>query len=438
MTLETLEARLGMNVFAWMRGLSVKLQEAFGCRIVFIGLQGSRARGEAHDGSDIDAVVLLDSLSAEDLAIYRGIIEGMPHSELACGFVGSADVLASWPRHELFQFYNDTVPIRGRLPEIAPFSERDALEAARIGASGIYHAACHALAFDGRETPAILEQLFKGAFFVMQALQFARTGAYPHTKAELSEFLEGDEALILEIGRSWETHGPSDDAELVRLAGLLAGWARGVMLSAAAGQDVEKRLEPYLRPTEFIDFEDGNVASVARSIKSSASGRRNLVKRTFEYVRDQVSHSYDAGLRTPAAKASEVLQVGGGICWGKANLLAALLRANGIPSGISYQVLTKGETPDSGYMVHALNTVYVDDEAGWIRVDARGNKEGVDAQFSLDGERLAFAVRPECGERDFRDNHADADPDLMRLIMGSDDILAVSSEPVLDRWKRPL
>jgi hypothetical protein len=71
-------------------------------------------------------------------------------------------------------------------------------------------------------------------------------------------------------------------------------------------------------------------------------------------------------------------------------------------------------------------------------VDARGNKEGVDAQFSLDGERLAFAVRPECGERDFRDNHADADPDLMRLIMGSDDILAVSSEPVLDRWKRPL
>ena len=96
------------------------------------------------------------------------------------------------------------------------------------------------------------------------------------------------------------------------------------------------------------------------------------------------------------------------------------------------------ETPDSGYMVHALNTVYVDDEVGWVRVDVRGNKEGVDAQFSLDGERLAFAVRPECGELDFRDNHADADPDLMRLIMGSDDILAVSSEPVLDRWKRPL
>ena len=283
-----------------------------------------------------------------------------------------------------------------------------------------------------------LEQLFKSAFFVMQALQFSRTGAYSHTMAELSEHLEGDEALILEIGRSWETHSPSDDAELAKLGDLLVRWAGSVMRFAGAGQDVEKRLEPYLRPTEFIDFEDGNVADVARSIKSSASGRRDLVKRTFEYVRDRVPHSYDAGLRAPAAKASEVLQAGGSICWGKANLLAALLRANGIPSGISYQVLTKGKTPDSGYMVHALNTVYIDDEVGWMRVDARGNKEGVDAQFSLDGERLAFAVRPECGERDFKDNHADADPDLMRLIMESDDILVVSSEAFLDRWRMPL
>lgn len=438
MTLETQEARLGMNVFGWMRELSGKLREAFGRRVVFIGLQGSRARGEAHDGSDIDAVVLLDSLGAEDLVIYRGVVETMPHSELACGFVGSADVLASWPRHELFQFYNDTVPICGQLPEIAPFSERDAIEAARTGASGIYHAACHALAFDGVEASTILEQLFKGAFFVMQALQFARTGVYPRTKAELSGLLEGDEALVLEVGRNWGTRSPSDDDELARFVDLLVRWAEGVMCPARLGQDADKRLEPYLRPTEFIDFEDGNVAEVARSIGLSASGRRDLVRRAFEYVRDQVPHSYDAGLRAPAAKASEVLQAGGSICWGKANLLSALLRANGIPSGISYQVLTKGETSDSGYMVHALNTVYVDDEVGWTRVDARGNKEGVDAQFSLEGETLAFAVRPECGERDFRDNHVDADPDLMRLIMESDDILAVSSEAFLDRWRMPL
>ena len=163
-----------------------------------------------------------------------------------------------------------------------------------------------------------------------------------------------------------------------------------------------------------------------------------MVKRTFEFVRDQISHSYDVGSHAPAAKASEVLKAGGSICWGKANLLAALLRANGIPSRISNQVLAKPKTPDSGYMVHSLNTAYVDRETGWIRLDARGNKEGIDAQFSLFNERLAYAVRPECGERDFQDNHTDADPDLMRLIRESDDILAISSEVFLDRWRIPL
>ena len=35
-----------------------------------------------------------------------------------------------------------------------------------------------------------------------------------------------------------------------------------------------------------------------------------------------------------------------------------------------------------------------------MRLDARGNKEGVDAQFSLDEEKLAFPVRPGLGETD--------------------------------------
>ncbi len=427
-----------MDIFAWMRELIGKLQEAFGCRIVFVGLQGSRARGEAHDGSDIDAVVLVDFLCADDLVAYRDVIGEMPHPELACGFIGSAVALSSWPRHELFQFYNDTVPIYGRLPEVAPFTERDALEAARIGASGIYHAACHALVFDGEGATDALEPLFKDAFFVLQALQFARAGSYPRTKAEAAELLEGDDALILEIGCEWEARRPSDETGLAERVDLLIRWAEDVMYSKSAGSCVEKRLGPYLQPTEFIDFGENCVADVADSIRAMASDRRDLIKRTFEYVRDQIPHSYDVGSHTPAAKASEVLEAGSSICWGKANLLAALLRANGIPSGISYQVLTKAETPDSGYMVHALNTAYVDDEVGWIRLDARGNKEGVEAQFSLCDERLAYAVRPECGEHDFHDNHADADPDLMRLIKESDDILAVSSDAVLNRWTHPL
>lgn len=49
---------------------------------------------------------------------------------------------------------------------------------------------------------------------------------------------------------------------------------------------------------------------------------------------------------------------------------------------------------------HGLNGVYIDKYKKWIRIDARGNKEGVNAQFSLDKEQLAFPIRVEKGEED--------------------------------------
>lgn len=218
-----------MDAFAWAEEATGKLKTGFGERLRFVGIQGSRARGEAREDSDIDLVVLLDHVDAGDLVRYRAIVQSMPRSKLACGFVGSERVLAAWPRHELFQFYHDTHAIFGALPDASPFTEADALEATRIGASGIYHATCHACVFDGDAADGILESLFKGAFFTLQALQFVRTGAYPRTKAELAAQLEGDEARILEVGRDWQAHRPKDDVERRELVGLLLRWSEGVI-----------------------------------------------------------------------------------------------------------------------------------------------------------------------------------------------------------------
>lgn len=218
-----------MDAFAWAEEATGKLKTGFGERLRFVGIQGSRARGEAREDSDIDLVVLLDHVDAGDLVRYRAIVQSMPRSELACGFVGSERVLAAWPRHELFQFYHDTHAIFGALPDVSPFTEADALEAARIGASGIYHATCYACVFDGDAAGGILESLFKGAFFTLQALQFARTGAYLRTKAELAAQLEGDEARILEVGRDWQAHRPKDDVERRELVDLLLRWSEGVI-----------------------------------------------------------------------------------------------------------------------------------------------------------------------------------------------------------------
>ena len=87
-----------------------------------------------------------------------------------------------------------------------------------------------------------------------------------------------------------------------------------------------------------------------------------------------------------------------GICWTKSCLLAALLRVNQIPSGISYQLLTRADDASEGYMIHVLNTVHIKDLNKWIRLDARGNKENINAYFSLDEEHLAYSIRSEFGE----------------------------------------
>lgn len=220
-----------MDAFDWAEQAAQRLRARFTERLAFVGLQGSRARGEAHEGSDIDLVVLIDDLTAADLRDYRAIVAELPEAHLACGFVGSPEVLASWPRHELFQFVNDTRPVLGSLDRFVDvaFTREEACQAARIGASGIYHAACHGYVFDGDAADDILQALFKGAFFTLQALHCARTGEYVPSKAALAPLLAGDEARILEVARAWDDHRPRTDDERLALVDLLLRWSGAII-----------------------------------------------------------------------------------------------------------------------------------------------------------------------------------------------------------------
>jgi transglutaminase-like putative cysteine protease len=74
--------------------------------------------------------------------------------------------------------------------------------------------------------------------------------------------------------------------------------------------------------------------------------------------------------------------------------LAALLRVVHIPAGFCYQVLQMDPPRNTEPVLHGLNALYLTTLDRWIRVDARGNTNGIDAQFSLDYERLAFTMDP--------------------------------------------
>ena len=176
-------------------------------------------------------------------------------------------------------------------------------------------------------------------------------------------------------------------------------------------------MNDYLIETQSIDYNDENIQKKVSHLKELSCDDIDYIERCFMFVRDEIPHSWDIGAEIVSKKASEVLINKTGICWAKSCLLAALLRANEIPSGISYQLLTRADNDTSdGYIIHAFNTVYIEQLDKWIRLDARGNKENVNAQFSLDEEHLAYETRSELGEIDYHNNQTDLDERLVNVL----------------------
>jgi transglutaminase-like putative cysteine protease len=131
-------------------------------------------------------------------------------------------------------------------------------------------------------------------------------------------------------------------------------------------------------------------------------------------VRDRIPHSFDIGATAITAKASDVLRYETGICHAKANLLAALLRTQGIPVGFCFQHLTLMDDDSAGYCVHCYNAVLLGGR--WVKLDARGNKPGVHAQFSLDEPMPAFTCRPEYDEYNWPGIYAAPHNETMQML----------------------
>ena len=107
-----------------------------------------------------------------------------------------------------------------------------------------------------------------------------------------------------------------------------------------------------------------------------------------------------------------MLNHGTGYCFVKSHLLAALLRANNIPAGLRYQRLTITDVPP--YCLHGLNAVYLK-PFGWYRLDARGNKQGVSAEFCPPIEKLVFSIATQ-GEADLPEIWAEPLPIVVQVL----------------------
>lgn len=181
-----------------------------------------------------------------------------------------------------------------------------------------------------------------------------------------------------------------------RVVYILTNWRVQIMKLALFTDNIDE----YLKKDEVINYENENITRLADSLFGNADSDVEYIKKAYEFVRDNISHSADINEDMLTCSASEVLAAGHGICFAKSHLLAALLRCKSIPTGFCYQKLILDDEMAPILIYHGLNGVYIKEYKMWIRLDARGNKEGVNAQFSLEKEQLAFPIRAEKGEED--------------------------------------
>ncbi len=179
-----------------MDGYTAKITSVFGERIRFIGIQGSQARGEANENSDIDVVLLLDRLDYADIKAYDEAVSTLPERERLCGFLSGEDELRNWERSDLFQFYHDTRPLYGSIDWIAGLLTReDVRRAVHFAACNLYHMCIHN-ALHGKSEDDI-RGMFKAAVFALQAKHYAETGEYIRKRADLAQNLTGDDREVL-------------------------------------------------------------------------------------------------------------------------------------------------------------------------------------------------------------------------------------------------
>ena len=211
-----------LDINSWTAKFLKTVDEAFGNRVWFVGLQGSYGRGEATDTSDIDVVVILDELSASDIQNYNAMLDALPHRELICGFVSGKDELLNWEPSDLFQFYYDTTPIKGSLDELLTVIDAAAVDRAiKIGACNIYHGCVHNMLHEKSED--ILKGLYKSASFVVQAIVFKQTGKYIKRQSELRDVVSADERVIVDTFLSLKN---GDAVEFGAMSDTLFYWSK--------------------------------------------------------------------------------------------------------------------------------------------------------------------------------------------------------------------
>ena len=185
----------------YLADLILNCRSAFGERLLYIGLQGSWLRGEAHENSDIDIMVILDGLSVRDMDTYRGIMKGIGFYEKSCGFICGKDEMKRWNPLEVWQLCHTTKDLVGVLTDyLPPATREDEINYVNLSLGNLYHELCHRYIHANRDKNAAkFRGTCKSVFYLIQNLHFLESGHFILSRKELNEAVPEEDRIVLEM-----------------------------------------------------------------------------------------------------------------------------------------------------------------------------------------------------------------------------------------------
>lgn len=217
-----------IRIEEYIDGLTDILADAFGERLVYIGLQGSYLRNEATENSDIDIMAVIDDISVEDLDTYQQALVSIGNFDKSCGFIcGRAD-LSHWNPLELCHLLNTTKDYYGELKNLVPaYTMEDERNYVKFSLNNLYHEICHRYIHADREhNISRLPVTCKSVFYIVQHLHYLRTGNFVPTKRELLECVQDEDKAVLELSVSLRN---DDGYDFDRAFSLLFRWCQSAL-----------------------------------------------------------------------------------------------------------------------------------------------------------------------------------------------------------------
>ncbi len=217
------------KIETYITNLITLLQQSFGERLLYVGLQGSYLRNEATENSDIDIMVVIDEFSVRDLDIYKEAIILVGYYEKSCGFICGKAELQNWNPFEICNLLHSTKDYYGKLKELLPtYTNEDVRNFVKTSLNNLFHEICHRYIHSGNEKNVTkIVYTYKSVFFILQNITYLNSGVFALTKKELLTLLSGKDRLVLEIAICLSEGGEYDFGEVFSL---LFTWCQETMI----------------------------------------------------------------------------------------------------------------------------------------------------------------------------------------------------------------